>query len=86
MGDGHTQTAVLLERLGALYQERGDHAAAEPLLRDAVEMYQRLEGTEHPSTQRVLKRLVRLYDARGASDRAAAYRDQLETPPDTNPP
>ena len=86
MGDGHTQTAVLLERLGALYQEREDYAAAEPLLRDAVEMHQRLEGTGHPSTQRVLKRLVRLYEARGASDRIAAYRDQLERPPDTNPP
>ena len=40
-------------------------------------MHQRLEGTEHPSTQRALKRLVRLYDAWGAPDRAAAYRDQL---------
>jgi len=86
MGDGHTQTAVLLEQLGALYQERGDHAAAEPLLRDAFEMYQRLEGPGHPSTQRVLKRLVRLYETQGASDRATAYRNRLETPLDTNPP
>ena len=43
----------------------GDYAKAEPLLKEALEIYQKVLGREHPLTALNLNNLAQLYEAMG---------------------
>ena len=46
----HTHTEMRIENLGGLLQDKGDLAAAEPLLREALEVRRETLGDRHLST------------------------------------
>jgi tetratricopeptide (TPR) repeat protein len=74
-----TCLASCLHSLGLLYQRRGADSAAEPLLRQAVEVARKLRGDRNPSVGIFLSDLARLHGERG--DDAAAestFRQALE--------
>jgi tetratricopeptide (TPR) repeat protein len=74
-------------RLGAALLGRKQYAAAEPLLLAGYEGLKRREAKVPANARKclpqALERLVRLYDAWGKSERAAAWRGQLGR---ANPP
>jgi tetratricopeptide (TPR) repeat protein len=55
-GDRHPDVASALSNLGAILSQRGDHASAEPLLREAAESGLELLG-EHPEVADALQNL-----------------------------
>ena len=50
LGSRHPYTLISIDRLGGLLQEKGDLAAAEPLLREALEVRRETLGDRHLST------------------------------------
>ncbi|MEE4299909.1 MAG: tetratricopeptide repeat protein, partial [Pseudomonadales bacterium] len=56
--------------LGLVYETQGLYDAAEPLLRDAVELSTELLGTGHPQTLTSMNNLALLHESQGQFDRA----------------
>jgi hypothetical protein len=54
-------TATNLNDLAALYLEKGDYAKAEPLLKEVLEIRQKVLGREHPDTAQSQNNLAELY-------------------------
>jgi CHAT domain-containing protein len=81
---GHPQQALSLNNLGLLYESAGQYAKAEPLYREALEMYRALFPKErvpngHPSLALSLNNLGGLYEATGAYTKAEPlYREALD--------
>jgi CHAT domain-containing protein/tetratricopeptide (TPR) repeat protein len=65
LGKRHPDVAVALGNLGLLFTVLGDHAAAEPLLREALRISRAVFGERHPATATTLSRLAGLYRAMG---------------------
>lgn len=69
----------MLQDLGGLLRWKGDTAAAEPVLREALEVFRRRYGEEHPAVAVSLHRLGAMYAALGDLDRAEAMlREAIE--------
>ena len=62
---GHANLATSLNNLAMLLQARGKYAEAEPLLRDALQMRQRLFKGDYPDVANSLNNLAGLLHARG---------------------
>jgi hypothetical protein len=57
--------AILMNQLGVLLNAKALYAEAEPLMRRAVEIFERSLGPEHPRTQMVKQNHARLHAALG---------------------
>jgi serine/threonine protein kinase/Tfp pilus assembly protein PilF len=57
----------------------GDYAAAESALLEGHPLLVEADGPQHERTQRAVRFLVKLYESRGDSTRAAQWRTRLET-------
>jgi len=76
---GHPELARCLNNLAVLYQNMGDYAKAEPLLRQALEITKRALGEHHPNYAQSLNNLAGLYDTKGDYAKAEPlYRRALE--------
>ena len=69
-GPEHPDTALSLNNLAALLSNKGNTAAAEPLYRRALAIYEKVLGPEHPKTALSLNNLAALLSTKG--DTAAA--------------
>lgn len=78
--DGHAAIALSLNNLANLYQTLGKLDAAEPLLKDALEMRQKLyKGQDHANLAISLNNLAKLYQAQGKlADAEPLAKDALE--------
>ena len=90
LGDRHTNTLTAINNLGSLLKETGDFAAAEPLLRTAVEVQRETLGERHPYTLFSTNTLGQLLHAKGdftAAERLLrdALKLQRETLGDRHP-
>jgi len=66
-GERHPDVALSLSGLGTALRERGDAAAAEPALREALEIAEVAWGPDHVFTQGTRRDLIRLFDDRGVA-------------------
>jgi tetratricopeptide (TPR) repeat protein len=62
-GRAHAATACALNNVGQVHRQRGDLAAAQPFLEDALEAYRAACGEEHASTGQALANLGLLHVA-----------------------
>ena len=72
-----------LNNLGLALVEKGDYAAAEQLLREALAMYRRLHGNEHVGTLISTNNLARSIAYQGKLDAAAALFQEAVTKADS---
>ena len=71
--------ATSLNNLAGLYRRQGRYSEAEPLYKQALEMYKRLLGEEHPSVATSLNNLAGLYRRQGRySEAEPLYKQALE--------
>jgi tetratricopeptide (TPR) repeat protein len=70
-GDRHPDTALSLNNLASIHQSMGNDDDAEPLFKQAIEIYEHT-GTDHPIVFTILQKLVRLYISKGEHPRAGA--------------
>ena len=78
LGDEHPDVARSLNNLALLYKSQGRNTEAEPLYRQALEMFQRLLGDEHPDVAQSLNNLALLYQSQGRYTEAEPlYRQAL---------
>ena len=71
--------ATSLNNLAALYKNQGRYSEAEPLYQQALELYKRLLGEEHPYVASSLHNLAALYDNQGRySEAEPLYQQALE--------
>jgi CHAT domain-containing protein/tetratricopeptide (TPR) repeat protein len=70
LASGRNRLATSLHNLAALYRSMGQHARAEPLLRQAVKIYGESLGEEHPRFATSLDSLAALYRSMGEDARA----------------
>jgi tetratricopeptide (TPR) repeat protein len=62
-----------------LYSSQGRYEQAEPLYQQALEMWKRLLGDEHPDVATSLNNLAGLYDSQGRYEQAEPlYQQALE--------
>ncbi|WP_146066470.1 tetratricopeptide repeat protein, partial [Candidatus Venteria ishoeyi] len=61
----HPDTATSLNNLAELYQAMGDYARAEPLYKQAYEIWKTALGENHPDYAQSLNNLAFLYEAMG---------------------
>ncbi len=71
------EAATLLNQGGYYLSERGRYREAEPLLRRAVSMYERLVGFHHPATARSMNNLAMLYEDMGRYEKAGPLYTQI---------
>jgi len=62
-GEDHPTIAAITENLGRALEKRQAYEAAEPLYRDALAMWKRLQGEKHPDIAISLYPLRRLLHA-----------------------
>jgi Tetratricopeptide repeat len=60
LGGAHPQVAVFLNSLGTFYIDQARFREAEPLLQQALAIFQQALGAEHPFTQRTQDNLAGL--------------------------
>ena len=68
VGAEHPDTAQSLNNLATLYQTQGKYAEAEPLYQQALEIYQRILGSDHPTTQATQTSYISLLEAMEQND------------------
>ncbi len=51
LGDKHPDVALSLNNLALLYDNQGRYEAAEPLYLEALKIFERILGADHPSTK-----------------------------------
>ena len=61
MGQNIPTRRQALDNLGDLYRAMGKYAKAEPLLQEALRIYRKVLGPEHPDTVTSLDNLAGLY-------------------------
>ena len=61
----HPDVATSLNNLAVLYKKQGRYAAAEPLYKRALSIYEKALGPNHPSVATSLGNLAGLYRATG---------------------
>ncbi|NEQ49983.1 MAG: tetratricopeptide repeat protein, partial [Leptolyngbya sp. SIO3F4] len=70
--------ALLLNEVGYYLDQRGQYSEAEPLYEEALSMYKRLLGDEHPYVATTLNNLALLYDNQGRySEAEPLYEEAL---------
>ncbi|NJN72151.1 MAG: tetratricopeptide repeat protein [Limnothrix sp. RL_2_0] len=52
-GESHLGVAGSMNNLASLYESQGKYAAAEPLYKEALSLFESLLGADHPSTATV---------------------------------
>ena len=77
------EAARLLDQVGVFLRDHARHSEAEPMLRDALTMREKLLGTSHPLVAHSLSNLATLYwersefaEAQALHERALAIREQ----------
>ncbi len=70
LGQDHPDYATVLNNLAELYQASGNHARAEPMLRESLAITKQALGTDHPDYATSLNNLAGLYDLMGDYARA----------------
>jgi serine/threonine-protein kinase len=76
--DGGRERAKLLNNLGTYFARAGDAAAAEPLLRESIEIERRVLGAEHPDVASGLNNLATVVSQLGRPDEVEAlYRQAI---------
>jgi tetratricopeptide (TPR) repeat protein len=78
LGEGHPHFATSLDNLAGLYREMGDYAAAEPLYRQASDIFRTALGEEHPLFALTLSNLARLCVATARETEALALKKEAE--------
>jgi len=81
LGEDHPKTADLRVRLGAVLVAQGRYAEAEPLLLQGRAAREKTGGPDHRETQKAVEELVKLYEAWGKPEKAAALRASLPSAP-----
>jgi tetratricopeptide (TPR) repeat protein len=76
-GPEHPRVAEVLNNLGRLYRNQGQHAKAEPLHKHALAIYERSLGSEHDYVDTTLVDLVQLYVAQSNLAEAEAMYQRL---------
>lgn len=64
LGESHPDVATNLNNLGMLYYYQGRYAEAEPLLQQALAIWEKTLGPEHPHTQAARHNLQLLLEKR----------------------
>jgi len=70
MGEEHPATAVILDKLGRLYDAAGDYAKAEPLFQRALKIDEKALGPDDVHTAATINSLAELYRHMGAYAKA----------------
>ena len=79
LGSEHPDTAITLHNLAELYRRMGDLSKAEPLLKEALEIYQKVLGRENPLTASSLNSLALVYQDMGDYAKAEPlFKEALE--------
>jgi tetratricopeptide (TPR) repeat protein len=65
--------ATSLNNLAELYRVQGQYAAAEPLYKRALAIWEKALGPDHPQVATVLKNMARLYKEAGRVDEAIRW-------------
>jgi hypothetical protein len=86
LGEQHPHTADLRVRLGAVLVAIGRYPEAETLLVQGRAARDKLFGKDHANTRKAVEELVKLYEAWGKPEQAAALRSSLPEPPGVAPP
>jgi serine/threonine protein kinase/tetratricopeptide (TPR) repeat protein len=86
LGEQHPHTADVRVRLGAVLVAVGRYAEAETLLVQGRAAREKLSGPDHGNTRKAVEELVKLYEAWGKPEKAAALRSSLPSTPDNAPP
>ncbi len=76
-GDNHPETGDSLRRLASVLTDLQRDKEAEPLYLRFLALQERLFGKDSEAARAALKPLIRLHEAEGSEDRAAAYRARL---------
>ncbi len=77
--DGHADLAKSLNNVAVLDHKQRKYAEAEPLLRDALDMYRRLFKGDHRNVANTLNNLATLFQDQGKyADAETLYRDALD--------
>ena len=61
----HTNVAMGLNNLGALYENQGDYIRAEPLYKRSLDIREKTLGSDHPDVATALNNLAGLHRAQG---------------------
>ncbi len=70
LGLEHPNTMSSFNNLGFFYKRQGNYREAEPLLRRALEIRERVLGPEHPDTATSLNNLAGFYQEQGKHQEA----------------
>jgi MYXO-CTERM domain-containing protein len=70
LGQDHPNVAVALDNLAQVYQQRGDYARAEPLLRRSIGIFEKALGPEHANVALSLSNLALVLEAKQDPARA----------------
>jgi len=77
-GAGDPRVATSLNNLGALYQDQGRYAEAEPLHQRSLAIWEKVLGAEHPQVATTLNHLALLNQAQGSyAEAEPLYRRSL---------
>jgi CHAT domain-containing protein/Tfp pilus assembly protein PilF len=76
---GHRNLAESLTKLASVYDAQGEYAKAEPLYKQALEIYRHVLGEKHPNFGATLNNLASLYQSQGDYAKAEPlYKQSLE--------
>ena len=79
LGTNHSEVALSLNNLGRMYCMMGDSTSAEPLLREAIKIYQLTTGNKTPELALSFTNLAHLYKAVGKyADAELFYKKALK--------
>jgi tetratricopeptide (TPR) repeat protein len=76
LGPEHPDTALILNNLAVLYDHVGNYAKAEPLLRQTLQIWQKVRGPKHPDIALILNKLAVLYEQVGDYTKAEPFYQQ----------
>ena len=70
--------AESLNNLAALYQAQGKYAAAEPLYKRALALWEKALGADHPHVATVLGNMAEFYKKIGRNDEAKGFEERAK--------
>ena len=77
LSDGNKEAEIkLLSKVGSCLESNGQYVAAEQMFRQALELRQKVSGSEHPSTLTSMNNLAEVLDNQGKYDEAKQMHQQ----------